>query len=199
MERQLMPRLQSLTVPSLALYSCIDAPNIIELEFDLSAIIGIIPVETNSTTHLQKLTLPANLMNDAGVSMQSLWNSKSIEFISDICPQDITPLSRLETVEFSAEATAANGFLLKILENPEACPQLYTIMISEYPLWELLFEVLRQRNSSGLRRITQITLPRIPVLQLLWRLVRLLSGETAVFTNRDVDEVIAKRLACPQM
>jgi hypothetical protein len=36
-------------------------------------------------------------------------------------------------------------------------------------------------------------------LQLLCRLVQLLSGETLVFTNRDVDEVIAKRLACPQM
>jgi hypothetical protein len=197
MERQLMPRLQSLTVPSLALYSCIDAPNLIELAFYSDTIISIIPVEINATAHLQKLTLPANLMNDAGVSMQSLWNRNSIRFDSNTCPQDITPLSRLESVEFTA--TVANEFLLKMLENPEACPQLYAITIWEYPLWELLFEVLRQRNSSGLQRITQITLPRLPVLQLLWRLVRLLSGETSVFTNRDMDEVIAKRLACPQM
>jgi hypothetical protein len=201
MERQLMPRLQSLTLPSLALYSCIDAPNLIKLDLSADTIIGEMPVETNDTTHLQKLTLPARLMNNAGVSMHSLWNSNSIKFISDICPQDITPLSRLESVEFSHRVTAAaaNEFLFKILESPKACPQLSVIRISGYPLWELLFEVLRKRNSSGLRRITQITLPRLPVLQLLWRLVRLLSGETAVFTNRDVDEVIVKRLACPQM
>jgi hypothetical protein len=131
--------------------------------------------------------------------MQSLWNSKSITFNSNTCPQDIMPLSRLESVEFSHGAAAANGFLFKILESPEACPQLSIIRISGYPLWELLFEVLRQRNSSGLRRITRIRLPYLPVLQLLWRLVRLLGGETDVFTNRDVDEVIAKRVACPQM
>jgi hypothetical protein len=29
--------------------------------------------------------------------------------------------------------------------------------------------------------------------------VQLLSGETPVFTNRNVDKVIAKRLKCPQM
>jgi hypothetical protein len=197
MERQLMPRLQSLTVPSLALYNCIDAPNLLELSLDSNTIIGKAPVETNASVHLQKLTLPANLMNDVGVSMQSLWNSKSLKFVSYTCPQDISPLSRLESVEFTGKV--ANEFLLKILENPEACPQLSTIAISHSPLWELLFEVLRKRNSSGLRRITQITLPRLPVLQLLWRLVQLLGGETAVFTNREVDEVIARRITCPQM
>jgi hypothetical protein len=86
-----------------------------------------------------------------------------------------------------------------MLENPEACPRLHTIAILDYPLWELLFEVLRRRNSSGVQRITQIYLPGLPVLQLLWRLVRLLSGETSIFTYRDVDEVIEKRIECPEM
>ena len=118
------------------------------------------------------------------------------------CPKDITPLSRLEFVELSGRyrnGTAGNAFLLKMLENPEACPQLHTIAISHCPLWELLFEVLRRRNSSDIQRITQIRLPRLPVLQLLWRLVRLLSGETSIFTHRDVDDIIAKRVLCPQM
>jgi hypothetical protein len=190
--RQLMPRLQLLELPSLGLYSCIDAPNLIELIFTFNAVTNVIPVEISSTTHLQKLTLPASLINYTGTSMQSL------SFTSDICPRDITLLSRLEGVEFS-QATAANEFLLKILESPEACPRLHAIAISGYPLWELLFEVLRKRNSSSLRHITRICLPHLPVLQLLWRLVRLLGGETTVFTNRDVDEVIEKRMLCPQM
>jgi hypothetical protein len=198
MERQRMPRLQSLTVPSLGLYSCIDAPNLIELAFYSNQIMSTMPVNTASA-HLQKLTLPANLVHYADMSGYSLWNSKSIKFISDVCPRDITPLSRLESVEFSRGAMASNEFLLKILESPEACPQLQAIAIEGYPLWELLFEVLRKRNSSDLRHITQITLPHLPVLQLLWRLVRLLSGEIAIFTNRDVDEVIGKRIACRQM
>jgi hypothetical protein len=197
MERQLMPRLQSLELPSLGLYNCIDAPNLIELTFSDKVIRGTAPVETNATTDLQRLTLPGDLMNDTGKSMQSLWNSKLINFTTDICPQDITPLSRLESVEFSDGDAAVNEFLLKILENPKVCPQLHTIAIEGYPLWELLFEVLRQRNSSGVRRITQITLPRLPVFQLLWRLVRLLGGKTAVFTNRDVDAVIEKRITSP--
>jgi hypothetical protein len=199
MERQLMPRLESLIVPSLTLYNCIDAPNLVELAFSRRVIQSVAPVETDATTGLQKLTLPADYMNYVGTSGHYSWNSKSITFISDISPRDITPLSRLESVEFSYGDTPANEFLLKLLEIPEACPQLYTIAISGYPLWELLFEVLCRRNASGLRRITRLCLPHLPVLQLMETLVRLLSGETAVFTTRNVDELIVKRMASPQM
>jgi hypothetical protein len=86
-----------------------------------------------------------------------------------------------------------------MLENPEACPRLHTIVIERYPLWELLFELLRKRNSSSVQRITRISSPRLPVLQLLWRLVRLLGGETSVFTNRDVDKLIEERVRSPEM
>jgi len=162
-----------------------------------------VSLEIDAAKDLQKLILPASVMDYVGVSNQSSWNCKSIEFMSNTCPEDITPLSRLEFVEFSGEdidnARAGNRFLLKMLENPEACPRLHTIEIPDYPLWELLFEVLRRRNSSGVQRITQIRLPRLPVLQLLWRLAWLLSGETSIFTYRDVDEVIAKRIVCPEM
>jgi hypothetical protein len=155
----------------------------------------MVPLEINAAKDLQRLTVPSAVMEYVGISNQSSWNCKSIKFRTT-CPQDITLLSRLECVGFIG---AGNMFLLKMLENPEACPRLYTIAMGAYPLWELLFEVLRKRNSSSMRRITEIRFPRLPVLQLLWRLVRLLSGETSIFTNRDVDGVIAKRLVCPQM
>jgi hypothetical protein len=138
-----------------------------------------VSLEIDAVKDLQKLILPASVMDYVGVSNQSSWNCKSIEFTHHTCPDDITPLSRLEFVELSDEYSndrAGNEFLLKMLENPEACPRLHTIAIEHYPLWELLFEVLRRRNSGGLQRITQIRLRRLPVLQLLWRLVRLLGG-----------------------
>jgi len=201
-----MPRLQFLELSTPELYDCISAPNLrqLTLAFTNRAFTNRVSLEIDAAKDLQKLILPASVMDYVGVSNQSSWNCKSIKFTSNTCPKYITPLSRLEFVEFSVEdidnATAGNRFLLKMLENPEACPRLHTITISDYyPLWELLFEVLRRRNSSGLQRITQIRLPHLPVLQLLWRLVWLLSGETSIFTSRDVDEVIYKRIACPQM
>jgi hypothetical protein len=210
LEMQLMPRLQFLELSSLDLYDCISAPNLRQLTFPFTnrafinwARTNRASLEIHAAKDLQKLILPATVMDYLVVSDQSSWNCKSIEFIYGTCPEDITPLSRLEFVEFSVEYfdndTAGNWFLLEMLGNPEACPRLRTIAISHYPLWELLFEVLRRRNSSGLQRITQIRLPHLPVLQLLWRLVRLLSGKTSIFTYRDVDEVIEKRIVCPEM
>jgi hypothetical protein len=198
-ERRFMPRLQSLELPSLRLYNCIDAPNLLQLTLTSDATEDLVPLEMDATMDLQRLTVPTPVMDYVGISCKSSWNCKAIKFSSDRCPREITLLSRLERVEFPRGEMAENHFLLKMLENPEACPRLHTIAIAGYPLWELLFEVLRKRNSSGVQRIARITLPRLPVLQLLWRLVRLLSGEKFVFTNRDVDEVIAKRIACPQM
>jgi hypothetical protein len=197
-KRQLMPRLQFLRLSSLEFYNRIEAPNLRELTLYSVDANHIISLDRDAVVNLQKLTIPASSMDRACISRESLLNCKFIKFTYYGCPTDIAPLTRLECVEFGA-AVGANRFLLKMLENPEACPRLHTIAISEYPLWELLFELLRNWNSSGMQRITRIRLPRLPVLQLLSRLVRLLSGKTPVFTNRNVDKVIAKRRECPQM
>lgn len=199
LKRQLMPRLQFLELSPSELYDYISAPNLRQLKLISK---NNVSLEIDAAKDLQKLILPASAMDYVGISDQSSWNCKSIEFMWDTSPEDITPLSRLGFVQLSGgyhNGTAGNVFLLKMLENPEACPRLHTIAILDYPLWELLFEVLRRRNSSGVQRITQIYLPGLPVLQLLWRLVRLLSGETSIFTYRDVDEVIEKRIECPEM
>jgi hypothetical protein len=200
-KRRLMPRLQFLSLSSFEFYNRISAPNLRELTLDSLDNKDIILLDRDDMVDLQKLTIKASDMDRVCIYSQSFLNCKSITFIYFGCPQYITPLTRLECVEFPhhGDAEAVNKFLLKMLANPEACPRLHTIAMSEFPLWELLFEVLRKRNSSGVQRITHIRLPRLPVLQLLWRLVRLLSGEKSVFTDRDVDEVIAKRIACPQM
>jgi hypothetical protein len=188
-KRQLMPRLQFLDLSSLEFYNCIEAPNLRELTLDFVDPKDLI-LDRDAVMDLQKLTISALHMD---MSSHSLLNCKSITFPPVGCPEDITPLTRLECVEFQSIGDS-NRFLFKMLENPEACPRLHTISMSEYPIWELLFELLRNRNSSGMQRITRIHLPCLPVLQLLWRLVRLLGGETSVFNNRDVDEVIVKRV-----
>jgi hypothetical protein len=45
-----------------------------------------------------------------------------------------------------------------------------------------------------MHRIQELVLPGVPVLAILSRLVKLLQGHTDVYTNRDIDEVIQKRL-----
>jgi hypothetical protein len=198
LKRQLMPRLQFLHLSSLEFYNRIEAPNLRELTLESIDTKHLISLDRDAVVDLQKLTISGSDMDQARISSQSLLNCKSIKFTDYGCPEDITPFTQLECVEFK-DTGEANSFLLKMLENPEACPRLHTIAMSGYPFWEPLFEVLRKRNSSGVQRITHLRLPRLPVLQLLWRLVQLLSGETPVFTNRNVDKVIAKRLKCPQM
>jgi hypothetical protein len=105
----------------------------------------------------------------------------------------VVHLPSIRIIDF-AYSGALNLFLLDLLYYPEALPNLSTIKIDSDACWELLFEVLRQRNMAHMHRIQELVLPGVPVLAILSRLVKLLQGHTNVYTNRDIDEVIYKRL-----
>jgi hypothetical protein len=88
-----------------------------------------------------------------------------------------------------------NSFIRDLLCNPEACPQLQTIRLDEYPVWELLFAMLRERNKRGFPIIKQIFLRGYPAAPILSKLVMLLRGRSDVYTTRSIDEVIYRRFA----
>jgi hypothetical protein len=101
-------------------------------------------------------------------------------------------LSSIRVIEFTSrfDSWSLNSFLLDLLRHPMALPNLSTIKIYGFPCWELLFEVLRRRNTAQMHRIQQLVLPSFPILTILSRLVKLLQGHTDVYTNRDIDEMI---------
>ena len=105
------------------------------------------------------------------------------------------PSIRIIYFSYSFRSSPLNSFLLDLLRHPKALPNLSTVKTRNYPCWELLFEVLRRRNRAQMHRIQQLVFPSFPVFAILSRLVKLLQGQTDVYTNRDIDEVIQKRHA----
>lgn len=89
------------------------------------------------------------------------------------------------------EFVPGNNFIRELLRNPEACPQLQTIRLDTYPIWELLFAMLQERNQGGFPIIKQICLCGYPVAPILSKLVMLLRGQADVYTTRSIDEVIS--------
>jgi hypothetical protein len=101
-------------------------------------------------------------------------------------------LSHIHTLDIST--LTLDIFLLELLRHPLALPDLSTIKSDGYPFWELLFEVLRQRNTAQMHPLQELVLPGFPVFTILSRVIKLLQGHTDVYTNRDIDEVIRQRL-----
>jgi hypothetical protein len=104
-------------------------------------------------------------------------------------------ISGIYIIDFTYPTTpqAVNLFFLDLLRRPGALPSLSIIKTYSFPSWELLFEVLRRRNTAQMHRLQELVFPNFPVLAILSRLVKLLQGHTDAYTSRDIDEVIYKR------
>lgn len=99
----------------------------------------------------------------------------------------------LREVNFDSTRPILDGFLLDMLENPTACPNLNTIKSSRYPTWELLFEILRCRNKLNHKSIKQLSLLAYPAPPILTPLVLLLQGRSDIHTRKNISEVIYRR------
>jgi hypothetical protein len=104
---------------------------------------------------------------------------QTLQIVVPLTAEWVVHLSSIRTINFRYSETL-HFPLLDLLRHPGALPNLSTIHIAHRPCWELLFEVLRQRNTAQMHRIQQLVLPGVPVLAVLSLLVKLLQGHTNV-------------------
>jgi hypothetical protein len=196
-----MTSLEALTVYSVKLLDYFDAPNLIEL-----TVYGkdFVPRHFKLGSQIVKLNVSGWFFDeDNAQSLLETFNMKYryLTLFSSISSGVICRFSFLEEIYFKGAFMAesrktANDFLLEMLQNAGSCPRLHTMKFAAFPLWEPLFEVMRRRMSENVQQITRLSFPALPHVYLLQRLVQLLSGASAVYTTRNVEEIITRRRSC---
>ena len=198
-----MPNLLELTLSPIAWPARMKTPNLIRLDTrgyqfkDDSATQHLSEHFGSKISHLivdETLSRAINkeYSNGIGTQFESL---RTLRITGSSTTAWVVHLPSIRIIDFTYPFTyrPLNSLLLDLLRHPEALPNLSTIKTRIYPCWELLFEVLRRRNTVQMRRIQELVLPGVPALAILSRLVKLLQGHTDVYTNRDIDQVIYKR------
>jgi hypothetical protein len=197
-----MPNLLELSLRSMAWLTYIKAPNLLHLSCsEISPTIEeTLPVLESFGINISHLVVDEAISKaiskayaeGVGPRFEFL---RIIKIVTSSPPEWVVCLSSIRIIDFADILTALtlNLFFLDLLQHPGALPNLSTIKTCVFPSWELLFEVLRRRNAAQVRPLEELVLPNFPVLAILSRVVKLLQGNTDVYTNRDFDEVIDKR------
>jgi hypothetical protein len=197
-----MPNLLELSLTPLAWLAHIEAPNLIRFNFSFlmqhdSVTVHLSEHFGSKISHLIVDETASKVINEAysngvGPKFESL---QTLEIKATSTADWVVHIPSIRIIYFSHSyrSSPLNSLLLDLLRHPEALLNLSTIKTRNYPCWELLFEVLRRRNTAQMHQIQELVFPRFPVFAILSRLVKLLQGHTDVYTNRDIDEVIRKR------
>jgi hypothetical protein len=196
-----MPNLAELSLRSITWLTHIEAPNLVHLNCSLFDYSSVTPhLSEHFGSKISHLVVDITIwkainkayLNGVGPKFESL---RTLQISEPLTIEWVVHLPSIRIIDFAYRSTSEplNFLLLHLLRHPDALPNLLTLKSRTYPWWELLFEVLRRRNTAQMHRIQELRLPGFPILAILSRLVKLLQGNTDVYTNRDIDEVIYKR------
>lgn len=106
------------------------------------------------------------------------WEEKCEPFTAALNWLTTITLPSRETSRNTYRKNPFNGLCFALINSKDACPSLQTINSRMFPLWDLLFTVLRFRcQTPGVKPITTISIPCLPRGPILRRLVNLLKGE----------------------
>jgi hypothetical protein len=192
--------------PPVLLNYC-DAPNLMELKITGATTIDVLPwIRFRIGLQTIRLDVPGWIFDTNHiVSSQAtlIRRHKYIKLSSKMSPGVINQFLWLEEIHLSSggpfrviDREMTGGLLIEMLRSEGVFPRLHTIKFQEFPRWEPLFEMMRQRITQNVQRITCLGFPVLPHIYLLRRLVQLLGGTSAVYTRRNVDEIIYKRRSC---
>jgi hypothetical protein len=112
-------------------------------------------------------------------------------------------LQNLTAVEFSkSDQYYASGictldyFCIRLLRNPEACPQLQWIKSADFPCWDLLFSMLYQRSAHMVvASIRALGFPGMPVNPLVKIIVALLGDQHPKPYGDAIETAVQKRFS----
>jgi hypothetical protein len=150
-----MPKLEALQVNHPYLLDYFDPPNLMNLS---------VQSDSHKLSHFKlgsrliKLDVPGWIVNPK-YTQSSLktftLKHRHITLYSRISPRFIGRFSFLEEIYLYGNPTVeerelVNDFLVTILRNKGSCPRLHTIKFRAFPLWELLFEVMRQPMTENI-------------------------------------------------
>jgi hypothetical protein len=199
-----MPNLFHLRTSFSLLLTQIDAPSLHSLQI----------LETNrpKTIHLPDHFPPAvAVLEIEGKTLDNLitrrsnhWNSlQHIKWTNckSFLGSKTATFQSIHTVDFTESHAqnydpthALNTFLVALLRHPDGCPHLHTVKSWEYPLWELLAQVLVQRiENTDVVQLQEIWFAALPCKPLLSLVMRLMDGGSNRAIPNNVDYILLRR------
>jgi hypothetical protein len=171
----LMPNLLELYLRPTALRACIAAPNLLRLgrsRFHSEGRYATLHLPEHFGVNISHLVVDRAISKaiskayseGVGPKFKSL---QTIQIADSSNAEWVSHLSSVRVIDFIYPIESPNFFFLDLLRYPGALPNLSTIKTHRSFSWELIFEVLRQRNAAKMHRIQEFVFPNFPVLTIL--------------------------------